>query len=71
MLVGDFTHENGTRYVLIVNKDFNRSIPCGPQFREPVKKLEFVSAYDGGLVPFEGEYTWLAPGQGVLLKISR
>jgi hypothetical protein len=71
VLVGDFTHSDGTRYTMIVNKDLDRSIVCAPQFREPVKKLEFVSAYDGGLVAFEGEYTWLAPGQGVLLKITR
>jgi hypothetical protein len=71
MLVGDFTHEDGTRYVMIVNKDFNGSAHCAPQFRTPVKKLEMVSSYNGSLVTYEGEYMWLAPGQGVLLRLTQ
>ncbi len=71
MLVGDFTHADGSRYVMVVNKDFATSIPCQPEFRQPVSKLEFVSPYDGTLGPYTGEYVWLAPGQGALLKITR
>jgi hypothetical protein len=70
MLVGDFTHADGSRYVMIVNKNLSGSTVASPQFRESVLKLQFVSPYDGSLVGFEGEYTWLAPGQGVLLKIT-
>src|SRR3954468_4878956 len=71
MLVGDFTHEDGTQYIMIVNKDFGGSVVGYPQLRTPAKKLESVSTYDGSLLPFEGEYTWIAPGQGVLIKITR
>jgi hypothetical protein len=71
MLVGDFTHEDGTRYVMIVNKDFNGSLPVGPQFRESYKKIEQVSSYTGQLIGFEGEQAWLAPGQGALLKLTK
>jgi hypothetical protein len=72
ILVGDFTHAaDGTRYVLCVNKDINANTTCHPQFREPVKKLEVVSPYSGNLTPYEGEQMWLAPGQGVLLKLTR
>jgi hypothetical protein len=71
ILVGDFTHEDGSQYIMIVNKDFNGSVVGYPQLRTPAKKLEFVSIADSSLVPFEGEYTWLAPGQGVLVKITR
>lgn len=70
ILVGDFTHEDGSRYVLCVNKDFNGSVPCFPQFRDAVKKLEMVSPYSGQLTGYEGEQCWLAPGQGVLLKVT-
>jgi hypothetical protein len=70
MLVGDFTHEDGTRYVMVVNKDFNGSVYCAPQFRVAVKKLEQISPYSGVPAPFDGEYGWLAPGQGVLLKLT-
>ena len=55
MLVGDFTHEDGTRYVLIVNKDFNGSAVVQPEFRDAVKKVEQVSSYTGQLIPFQGE----------------
>jgi hypothetical protein len=69
MLIGDFTHENGDRYILVVNKDFAGSIPCHPKFRKPIARLEMVSAFSGTLVRYEGEQMWLAPGQGVLLKL--
>ncbi|HEY7115889.1 MAG TPA: hypothetical protein VH475_04855 [Tepidisphaeraceae bacterium] len=71
MLVGDFTHEDGSHYVMCVNKDFTANVPCQPQFRQPVKRLEMVSPYTGRLTPFEGEQVWLAAGQGVLLKLTR
>jgi len=67
-LVGDFTHKDSSRYVMVVNKDLAKSRPCSPQFRRSPKSLRHVSPYAGVLTPFEGEYVWLAPGQGVLLK---
>ena len=69
-LVGEFTHRDGSRYVLIVNKDLAKSHPCSPRFRKPPHVLRQVSPYSGSLLPFEGEYVWLAPGQGVLLKLD-
>jgi hypothetical protein len=71
MLVGDFTHEDGSRYVMVVNKDFTSSVVCGPQFSVPVTRLEFASAYSGQHTSYEGEHVWLAPGQGVLLKLIK
>lgn len=71
MMVGDFTHADGSRYIMIVNKDFNGSVVGSPQFREAVSKLQLVSTLDGSLIPYEGEYTWIAPGQGVLIKVTR
>jgi len=69
-LVGDFTHHDGSRYIMIVNKDLAKSHPCSPQFRNAPHQLHHISAYTGSLTPFEGEYVWLAPGQGVLLKVE-
>jgi hypothetical protein len=71
MLVGDFTHADGSRYIMIVNKSFTNSVVCQPQFREPVTALVMISAYSGQPTPFEGEHVWLAPGQGVLLQAKR
>lgn len=71
MLVGDFTHADGGRYVMIVNKSFTGSTVCQPTFREPVTRVELMSPYFGTPVPFEGEQIWLAPGQGSLLKLTK
>lgn len=70
-LVGEFTHQDGSRWVMVVNKHFAKSGPCSPQFRKAPKRLLHVSPYSGDLIPFEGEYVWLAPGQGVLLKVEQ
>lgn len=69
MLVGDFTHEDGSRYVMVVNKSFTNSVPCQPRLRASAG-LEQVSAYTGLTQPFGGEGVWLAPGQGTLLRIA-
>jgi len=70
VLVGDFTHADGSRYVLVVNKSLTGSRTCWPQFRFARKGSKHVSPYTGALTPYEGEYAWLAPGQGVLLKLD-
>ncbi len=67
-LVGDFTHRDGSRYVMVVNKSLTRSRICWPQFRQTPKILKYTSPYTGALTAFEGEAVWLAPGQGVLIK---
>lgn len=69
-LAGDFTHTDGARYVMIVNKDFVRSQHCAPQFRQAPKQVRMVSPYTGVLTGFSGEQMWLAAGQGVLLRLE-
>ncbi len=68
-LVGDFTHEEGTRYLMIVNRSFSASYPCHPKLRTEAT-LEQISPYSGRPMPFGGEGIWLAPGQGALLRIT-
>lgn len=70
MLAGDFKHRSGARYVMLVNTDLRESCYCEPHYRIKPDKVELVSPYTGALVPFDGEQTWLAPGQGALLKLS-
>lgn len=70
LMVGDFTHRDGSRYVLVVNKDVNKSIPCGLHYRVSPRRVRWVSPYSGQLTDFEGENCWLAPGQGALLKVE-
>ena len=69
-LAGEFTHRDGSRYVMVVNKDLAKSRHGSPQFRQAPRRVLHVSAYSGTLVPFEGEDLWLAPGAGALLKLE-
>ena len=69
-LVGEFTHHDGSRYLMVVNKDLAKSRPCQLQFRKAPRRLQHVSPYTGALIPFDGENIWLAPGQGALLKVE-
>jgi hypothetical protein len=70
LMCGDFTHADGSRYVLIVNKDLLKSRYCAPQFRSAPKRVQMLSPYTGRLTDFAGEQQWLAAGQGVLLKLE-
>jgi len=67
-LVGDFTHRDGSRYVMVVNKDLKHSKVCAPEWRNKPARVLQVSPYTGVAIPFTGENVWLAPGQGTLLK---
>ena len=69
-IVGDFTHEDGSRYVMIVNKDLKSSHPCDPTFNVPVKTRNYVFPVTGELKPFPQPYYYLAPGQGVLIQLK-
>lgn len=70
-LVAEFLHDDGSKYVLIVNKDLTHSGGVHSlAFRTaPAAPVQMVSPYTGQLIPFEGEQRWLAPGAGVLLKL--
>ena len=56
---------------MIVNRDVSSSVACGPEFRDPVTAVERISSFTGRPLPFAGENVWLAPGQGMLLRITR
>ncbi len=68
-LVGDFTHDDGSRYFVLVNKSLTNSAYCAPKLRKPASRIDLVSAYTGAATPFVGEQCYLAPGQGAVLKI--
>jgi hypothetical protein len=70
-LVGDFTHRDGSRYLMVVNKDLAKSRHCALQYRTTPRQVQHVSAYSGTLRPFEGEDLWLPPGGGALLKVEQ
>jgi len=70
-LVGDFTGPDGLRYALIVNKSLKHSAPCNPQFTDATRTVRYVSPRTGEIQSFPAQYYWLAPGQGVLLEVSK
>jgi hypothetical protein len=69
-LVGEFEHEDGSTYVMIVNKDMTDSVHCEPTFNVETTRVQVVSPYSGRLHNYGGEYQWLAAGQGVLLRVE-
>ena len=69
LMAGDFTHEDGSRWVMVVNRDVVKSHYCKVTWRT-AKKVQKLNAYHGQLTSFEGEDGWLAPGQGVLLRVE-
>ena len=70
ILVGDFTHEDGSKWVLIVNKHLKNSTPCRPVFRGGPHTVEYISPVTGALKTFPDPWYCLPPGQGVLLKVT-
>ena len=70
LLAGDFTHADGSRWVMVVNCDLVKSHPCVPTYRTQPKHVSVMSPYTGYLMDFSGEQVWLAPGQGELLKLE-
>lgn len=71
LIIGDFTHkEDGSRWVMIVNKDLKESTFCRPNFQVPVASVEYLSPITGKLTKFPAPWYALAPGQGVLLKLT-
>ena len=70
-MVGEFTHEeDGSRWVMLVNRNVTMSCRPVPLFRKPPGKVRLLSPYTGELVPHEGEYAWVQPGGGALLRLD-
>jgi hypothetical protein len=69
LLVGEFVDPDNRPYLLIVNKDIEKSVQLKVSFKKGGKIL-LVSPYGLGKVQFEGEQDWLAPGAGALLTVE-
>lgn len=71
VFAADFTHEDGSRYLMIVNRDLQRSGFLGRlKFAGETNRVEQVSPWTGQLHDFSGEHQWVAPGAGVLLRVG-
>lgn len=69
-LVGEFRDARGRIYVMIVNKDLVYSFQFEIRFRRPGARVVRVSPYTGAEEPLDGEQPWLAPGGGLLMRVS-
>ena len=71
-LVGELQHlDDGSDYLIVVNKDLTHSTNYALELSEPGIKIERVSPFQGTLQPLGGEDDWLASGQGALLRLAR
>jgi len=68
-VVGEFVHSDGSSYLMLVNKDFQRSANFRVELNDPNSRVRRVSSYTGRLEELVDEGDWLAPGQGVLLCV--
>jgi hypothetical protein len=69
-IIGEFTHKDGSRWMMIVNKHLKMSTFCRPKFKTAPKKIEYLSPITGQLAALPLPWYALAPGQGVLLKLT-
>jgi len=70
-IIGDFTHDDdGSRWVMIVNKNLKESAFCRPKFRTTPTSVRYVSPVTGELKTFPSPWYSLAPGQAVLLRLN-
>lgn len=69
LVVGEFEHEDGGTYLIILNKNLSQSAGLWPVWKKKPSKVERLRE-DATWVPFSGEDIWLAPGQAALLRIE-
>jgi len=70
MLVGEFEDESGGSWAMVVNKDLHRSTPFDIRFKME-GTIHMINPYTGSENTWAGEHNWLAPGQGMLLRLVR
>lgn len=69
-VVGEFLDEDGVPYAMVVNKSLHDDVAFDITFREE-GTVELISPYTGNPATFRGEHKWLAPGQGMLLRVKK
>jgi hypothetical protein len=69
LVIGEFEHEEGGTYLIILNKNVSQSAGLWPVWSKKPAKIERLRE-DATWVPFSGEDIWLAPGQAALFRIK-
>jgi hypothetical protein len=70
MMVGEFKHDNGRDYIMVVNLSLRKSAKFVLDTVRPYNKIHVISAEDGTMHQFNNESGyWLVAGQGVLIEL--
>ncbi len=70
MMIGEFKHDDGTDYIMVVNLSIEKSAKFTLETTRPYNKIEIISAEDGALHQVDNESGyWLVAGQGVLIRL--
>jgi hypothetical protein len=70
LMVGEFIHENGEDYAMIVNLDMDSDATISVTRAAYYLDINIVSSLTGELIPANLSNYLLAPGQGVLVKFG-
>ena len=70
VLIGELNDPSGANYVMVVNNDLSNSINVAMTFKTTPKSMHEFGRWSGKLEPWTGENAWLAPGEGVLMKVE-
>ena len=69
-VVGEFDGPEGQPYVMVVNRDLQKSAHFGLRFKRSGTILQ-TNSYSGATSPWQGENNWWAAGQGMLLSLQQ
>jgi hypothetical protein len=71
LMVGEFTDQHGTDYVMLVNLSLERSTNIKLETVKPYTTKRVFSTVDGRLLPLdEPNGQWLVAGHGILMKLE-
>jgi hypothetical protein len=70
VLIGEFVDASNKPYLLVVNKDLQRSFLLNIYLRDQRCKLVLISQYTGKDEEFTGERHWIQPGGGFLFRVD-
>jgi AraC-like DNA-binding protein len=71
VMVGEFKHQNGRAYVMVVNLSLEKSASFTLKTKSPEEPVSIVSPIDGSIIPVNhNDSLWLTAGQGILLALG-
>lgn len=70
MMIGEFKHDDGTNYIMVVNLSLRESAKFALDTIRPYNQIYVISAEDGKPDPLDNESGyWLVAGQGALIVL--